>query len=208
MAFPEFPSTSQLPGTAYPSRHAPRFNNSRWESVSGKRTISPKNIFPRWSWTIPFSALRSAAYANGSGAYQELETLVGFFNLRQADGQCFSYEDPEDHTATNQGFGTGDGATTTFQLYRAFGGFSEPVYVADVTQIQKDAVTVDPGDYTVGDTGIVTFAVAPANGVALTWTGTFSFLCRFDDDSLDLERFMQGLSHTGDPISFSSEIAL
>lgn len=206
MVFPAFPTPAYLPGTAYPERHAPEFVTARYVSLSGKRTEAPKSPFPRWNWSIPFAALRSGDYGNGT--YQELETLVGFFNARKADGQCFAYQDPEDHTATDQPFGLGDGTTTIFQLYRAFGGFTEPVYVPDITDVQLDAVVVNPSSYTVGDTGAITFDVAPGNGEQLTWNGEFSFLCRFDADTLDLQRFMKGLSQTGDALKFSSELAV
>lgn len=209
MPFPSFPDSATLLGTSYPQRHSPGFETARWTALSGKRTIAPKSTFPRWSWAVPFSFLRSRAYANNSGAYQELETLVGFFNARSSDGQCFVYRDPEDNSATAQGFGAGDGDTTEFQLYRTFGGFTEPVYAPlDVTSISAGGVVVDPSDYTVGDTGRVTFTVAPADGDALTWTGEFGWLCRFDTDVLALERFLQGLSRTGDALTFSAELGL
>jgi len=41
-------------------------------------------------------------------------------------------------------------------------------------------------NYTIGTSGVVTFTAAPANGAVLTWTGTFSWLCQFDDDELGL----------------------
>lgn len=51
---------------------------------------------------------------------------------------------------------------------------------------------VDPSLYTI-TTGLVAFTNAPANGAAVAWTGMFSFLCRFDDDSEDFEQFMLNL---------------
>ena len=39
----------------------------------------------------------------------------------------------------------------------------------------------------------MTFASAPASGAALTWSGKFGFLCRFDADDLDFEQFMANL---------------
>jgi hypothetical protein len=40
---------------------------------------------------------------------------------------------------------------------------------------------------------LVTFTTAPASGAALTWSGYYAFLCRFDDDVLDFEQFMSKL---------------
>ena len=51
---------------------------------------------------------------------------------------------------------------------------------------------VDPSLYTV-TTGLVAFTNAPAGNAAVLWTGMFSFLCRFDDDSEDFDQFMLNL---------------
>ena len=42
---------------------------------------------------------------------------------------------------------------------------------------------------TMGQTGLVVFNSPPAYGAALTWTGTFNWLCRFDDDSVEFNKF-------------------
>lgn len=50
-----------------------------------------------------------------------------------------------------------------------------------------------PGSNTTGwsvsSTGIVTFNAAPANGVALTWSGSFYYRLRFKQDTSDFEQF-------------------
>lgn len=194
-----------LAGLSYPIPRRPTFNTARYESMSGKRTSSPKQAFPRWRYELPYSFLRSRAYGSDA-AYQELETLIGFFNSRSADGLVFAYEDIEDKTATLQAFGAGDGVTTEFQLYRAYGGFVEPVYSAAVTLITAAAVPVPDTDYTVSDTGVVTFDVAPADTEVLLWTGTFKWLCRFDGDALDVQNIMKGLWEMSAPLAFSTEL--
>ena len=115
---------------------------------------------------------------------------------------------PDDGTATQQGFGSGDGATTEFQLYRALGGFAEPVYApTTVSEVRVAGVAQTVGvDYTLGSLGVIDFTVAPAAGAALDWTGTFDWLCRFEDDSIGLERILMGLWGTGDAVAFSNEI--
>ena len=37
-------------------------------------------------------------------------------------------------------------------------------------------------------TGVVTFSTPPAVGAVLTWTGSFYYLCRFSEDTLDSTR--------------------
>lgn len=191
-----------LPGLGFPVTRTATFQNSRNESMSGKRTIIPQQSIPRWTWGATYGFLRSAAYS--ALGLAELETLVGFFNARQADGMCFLFTDAEDNTVTAAGFGSGDGNTTSFQLYRAYGGFAEPVYAPTPSAVYVAGVAT--GAYTLSSTGMVTFAAAPAAGAALTWDGTFQYLCRFDDDGLDIDKVAKGLHTPKKALTFSSEI--
>ena len=192
------------PGIAWPVKRSPATKSGRIESVSGRRTILPFRSVPRWNWEIPIEFLRSAAW--GIAGFAELETLLGFYNAQVMSGMAFTYQDAEDNAAVNAPFGVGDGVATSFQLVRGYGGFSEPVYAPTGTLVINIA-GVPTSAYTLGPTGIVTFAAAPAVGALLTWTGSFSWICRFDEDTLDVSRFMQGLSSVT-AIKFSNEIAL
>ena len=58
--------------------------------------------------------------------------------------------------------------------------------------ITVGGVFVDPSTYTLSN-GLVTFSAPPSSAAALAWTGYFLFLCRFLDDSMDFENFMQNL---------------
>ena len=175
-----------LPGLAYGVVKAPTFSTRVQTAVSGKELRAAFWQLPIWRYTLVYEFLRS------SSAYTELQTLVGFFLARQGKFDSFLLNDPDDNAVTAQLFGTGDGVTTAFQLARAYGGFVEPVkdlngtaqiYVAGVLK----TVTTD---YTISATGLVTFVVAPANGAALTWTGSFFWRVRFDLDAIDFTKFM------------------
>ena len=58
--------------------------------------------------------------------------------------------------------------------------------------ISAAGVYLDPTGYAIAN-GAVTFTTAPPSGATLTWSGYFAFLCRFLDDSVDFEQFMQNL---------------
>ena len=96
----------------------------------------------------------------------------------------FNFKDWSDYTATDESFGTGDGSTTVFPLYKnyTFGAqtFQRRIYLpVSPIALKKDGVTTGSGysvDYT---TGTVTYSVAPADGVDLTWTGEFDIPVRF-----------------------------
>ncbi len=193
-----------FPGVTFPVKRRAVVSTARHESIGGKRTLLPLRSVPRWEWELPFDVLRSSAYSSGS--YSELETLLAFYNNQSTSGMCFNYLDSEDNSATAQQFATGDGSTTAFQLLRARGGFSEPVYspIAGYTVYVNGVAKTLGTDYTQAK-GAITFAAAPASGAVLTWTGQFYWLCRFTEDMFEESRFSLGL-HEAKSLKFASEI--
>lgn len=198
MTVPAFPV---LPGLVYPVKRTPTVLTARNEAVSGKRTVLPQRSTPRHVWELGVEFMRSKAWQ--TGAITEFETFIGFVMSCLTAGSCFSYLDAEDQVAANQPFGQGDGITTQFQLVRSLGGFAEPVYLPTITTIKVAGTPT--AAYTLGATGIVTFTVAPVLGASLVWNGIFAWLCRFDDDAMETNRFMSGL-YEAKSIAFSSEI--
>jgi uncharacterized protein (TIGR02217 family) len=199
MAVQTFPS---FPGLTFPiGRSGPTFDTVVHESINGKQTTYPKRITPKWQWTIDFEMLRSSA------AFLEMQTLAGFYASVLGRAYTFGYTDSEDNSATTQLFGTGDGVSLTFQILRAIGGFVEPVYLptGSPTIFVNGTAMALGTDYVISVSGAVVFMVAPAHGAALTWTGSFNWLCRFDDDKVDFSNFMVGLWEAK-KISFTSVI--
>lgn len=179
-------------GITYPVKKMPEWDTDFQRSISGKVTTLARYSYPIYHFELPISFLRTAA------AYKEFQDLMAFYNSVNGRANLFRFADPDDGTATAQSFGTGDGTTTTFQLVRAISGLSfswvDPVYYPVTAAIYKNAVLQTLGvDYTLSTTGLVTFTVAPAAAAALTWTGTFNWLCRFDDDSQSFEQFVSDI---------------
>ena len=91
---------------------------------------------------------------------------------------------------------TGDGSTTTFPFIVSIGGYTlSPANVGAVSAIYLDGIG-QIGGYTVHTTPLapcVTFATAPAAGIAIAADFHWYVLCRFDDDSEDVEEFMTQL---------------
>ena len=52
------------------------------------------------------------------------------------------------------------------------------------------AAPITQADYTLGLTGIIASTVVYTVGLLLTWTGSFFYRCRFDDDSFTASQFM------------------
>lgn len=99
---------------------------------------------------------------------------------------AFGFVDQLDHTATDEDFGAGDGATTVFQLAKISVIDTVP-YVRNCHLILSAAVKVNGVATPVAldaRRGKVTFDAAPANGAVLTWSGEFALWVRFDNDYL------------------------
>nr|WP_294564475.1 DUF2460 domain-containing protein [uncultured Rhodopila sp.] len=183
MAIPVFPT---LIGQAYPLARSVIWKTSTQESWSGKETRTGAWTYPKYQWSAPFELLRSDL------TYAELQTLLGFVNSLNGGLLPFYFSDPADNAVLNQGFGTGDGATTAFQLVRAFGGFAEPMQSINGTPlIYVNGVATTA--FTLSNVGVVTFAAPPASGASITWSGSYYWLCKLDKDQTDFSMFMNGL---------------
>lgn len=169
-----------FPGLSWGVSRKPIWNNRAQKTASGRRTVVEYSSYPMYLWTLRFNVLRQYS------TLTEMEELLGFFNQMRGIADLFLYKDIADYNCTNEPFGTGDGTTKKFQLQRAFGGHTEPVYAPKVGLSIRKAGVVQASGYTVSETGLVEFATAPANGAALDWTGEFYFRCAFTQDSMEL----------------------
>ena len=202
MTLPVFPT---LTGVDWDIERKILWATNRYVSVSGLRTSSPLRTLPTRSWKIRISLLRSGVFQGQT--LTEMESLAGLYNKCCGAAYPFSYRDDADCTALLQVFGTGSGGSAkTFQLCRSVGGFTEPVFLpGSPISVYKNGVVQSPSSYSVGPTGLVTFNTAPASGVVLTWSGSYSWLCRFDEDSLETVQAMPGRFSVSS-LSFTSEL--
>ena len=125
-------------------------------------------IASRGATSEPLQEVYNAFLATGGGEYS------------------FDFEDWRDKTATDEVFGIGDGADTTFSFVKSY-SFGSATHERRIYRlngsptIKADGVTVAPADYTLDtELGTITFDVAPLNAVELTWTGNFYVPVRFD----------------------------
>jgi uncharacterized protein (TIGR02217 family) len=153
---------------------------------------------------------RNASWANSRRRYDiaygirridDLAAVVAFFEARNGRLYGFRFKDWADHkscapsqtpAATDQLIGVGDGERTTLPLPKTYasGGQSwsraitKPV--ARTVRIAPN-VTEQPSGWSVDtSTGIVTFATAPATGIAIRAGFEFDVPVRFDTDALDV----------------------
>ena len=186
MSLNQFPT---LPGQQFLSLKTPLWSTQIAEATSGRERRRQVWSYPRWSFEVSFEFLRDNV------TQDELNKIRVFFNNTAGRYSEFGYLDPYDNAVTTMPFGTGDGTTKSFQITRTTtaGGisFTEPLFAfVGTPTIYKNGVSTTA--FTISN-GMVTFTTAPAAGVALTWTGQFMFLCRFDSDEMSPAQMMAQL---------------
>ena len=214
-----------LPGLAFPvDRVAGNWDTTREVAVSGKEVRYANRTQARRKYTVDIEGLDS------SGKYSSITTnslqqLEAFFNSCFGSALIFNFWDVDDNTVTGQQFGTGDGATTAFQLVRTASGYVDNIFAPltaggtitvpsanggttsapySVPAIYAAGTLVSSANYSITN-GLVTFNTAPASGAALTVNMSYYWPCNFDDDSLALSKFMYGL-YEAKKLSFTTRI--
>jgi uncharacterized protein (TIGR02217 family) len=169
---------------------SPVFSTATGLHVSGREVRAAKYVAPLWAIELNYDLLGMVS------PNTELQEIVGFFEERGGEAASFYFEPPMLSPAWTQALGAGDGTTSTFAFAVAIGGAAiAPENVGTVSAVYLDGVAQSSG-FLVNATALapsVTFATAPAAGVAVTADFRWYFLCRFDDDSADTEEFMATL---------------
>jgi hypothetical protein len=122
MTTPSFPI---LPGQSWSVHKKPTFSTLVASHASGREVRDALYQNPIWQFELTFDGLDSSDGAYPGLGGQSLQSLMGLFLQCQGQWGAFLYGDPTDYSVCAQGFGTGDGTKTAFQLTRSLGGFSE-----------------------------------------------------------------------------------
>lgn len=204
-------------------KKTPAFNTVL-QKVAAGRGNSSTSLTPYPTWNFEFDLDRIAG--SEASAASVLASFLGTFMACNGSAQLFLFTDPQDHAVSASAGGgmlnvtpsaaapmgvVGDGVSTQFQLARSIAGVAWDILQnVSITALYVAGTPKSLGsDYSVSSTGVVTFASAPANGYALTWTGTFQYLCRFSEDTVDASRVFTVNSGTDQwdisSVKFSSE---
>jgi uncharacterized protein (TIGR02217 family) len=195
------PLLPALPGLAWSRHKKPSFSTRVAQHISGREVRVALMANPLYEFELNYDGLTSSsspiAAQSGLGA-SSLQALMGFFLQLQGQFGTFLYTDPDDNTAAGQLIADGDGATTSFVVGRTLGDWSEPVgWVTSIANVYFNGAAQSASAYSVTAPNILTFAVAPSAGVAITADFSYAFQCRFLDDDLDFEEFMASLWKPG-----------
>ena len=133
----------------------------------------------------------------------DMDAVIAFYEARRGPLIGFRWKDWTDCKSNlpslepdylDQEIGVGDDVTTDFQLCKTYRSGDE-IYCRDIRKPVADTVLIGMGgDALVEDThfsvdlttGVVTFAVAPGEGAAITAGYEFDVPVRFDADRLEM----------------------
>jgi hypothetical protein len=177
-----------LRGVSYPISKTPHWNTITQESISGVKKFLQCYSYPYYVLKIPFSYL-----SDENLRYDDIHTLMGFYNQLGGAGQDFLFADPlfEDNAVVKHTFGIGDGNTTSFRLTRRYGSFIEPVFgIANKPRIYIN--DVETNDFTWDKKGVITFNSAPALRDTIKWTGRWFYRCHFQNDEAEFQQMFMG----------------
>lgn len=170
------------------------FNTLAEQTASGAEYRTATQSLPIYEFDIAYDYLSITDVNNVLGLY--LQSLGGFAN--------FYFDAPNDDTilaANAVAIGIGDGSNKVFTLQKATGPFIEPVggnsnnwgVTAGQNIIYDNGTPVASANYSASDGGFgptITFVTAPVAGHVITWSGVYYYLCRFKDDKLEINQFM------------------
>lgn len=185
-------------------KKTPNFNTVRQKGSAGINSGIALKPYPTWDFEWSLDNIVGHEHTASSVVAQ----FFGTFMATAGGAGLFLFTDPQDNSVTGAQFGKGDGTTTAFQLSRNIFGYPDVIQNTNGTPtIFINGAVADPASIT--GTGVITFSTAPPADSILTWTGSFYYLCRFAEDTVDATRVFtinNGLDHWNfQGIKFSSE---
>lgn len=182
------------PCAAYGWQGGDGFKTTIVEMNNGRENRNAEWAQAKHQYQVPFNNILKSDYIVIKSAHM----------LCRGQLNAFRFRDELDYEASNEIFGEGDGVTTEFQLLKQSlqdgVSYQRLVFAPDVGTVIRVNGSINGAtvDY---ERGTVTFSPAPADGTALTWTGTFGVWVRFNQDYLPFsidngsgtgERFING----------------
>lgn len=192
-----YPNLATTPGLTLDVVRSYRWKTGYQEALSGKQSVISYQAFALVHFEFKYELLRDF-----TGVPSEIRTVVGLHNSMRGRYDTCLYIDPEFSSVTAQQFAVADGTAGPFQLtalYAPTSGAYSGIGASEIIQnlngtptLQDNGTLITSSNYTIGATGLVTFGAGhfPTSGHLLTWTGSFYYRLRFDEDEIDWTKFM------------------
>jgi uncharacterized protein (TIGR02217 family) len=173
------------------SQFSPVFNNVIQEALAGN-----EQRYGKWTKCRGVGNVAYGLLSTDPTYDDDFRAVMALYLAHKGSIYPFRFRDWTDYTATDENFGTGDGAETEFQIHKTYDPsmilLNTPgslTYVRDIflfvaaPTIKVNGVTQTvTTHYAISASGLVTFVTPPANGHAITWSGEFDLPVRFDGD--------------------------
>ena len=135
----------------------------------------------------------------GIRSEDELSQLIAFFRARRGAAKGFRISDPFDNssngmtgtpTMLDQLIGIGNGLTADYRLTKAYGPGSDP-QIRPITRPREETLLVSVDGvpslgWTLGEGGLLSFTLAPAEGAEIRAGFLFDVPVRFAEDRIDI----------------------
>jgi hypothetical protein len=188
-----FPTLPQ----GYPIKVSPVLDTTLGTTKSLREMRVAQQTYPIWDIEILFEQLKDQTqnqtpYVPFTG-YTQYMQLVQLWLMMYGQAGVFYFTCPWDYSRSNQAFGTGDGNTIAFTVYRTWGLGAQATVapvggINAVNTLYVNGVAQSPSSYSVQRNKIV-FNNPPAAGATLSLTFTYYYVCRFTEDDQDYEEF-------------------
>ncbi len=194
----------ELPGLEWDASITPMFNTKIMTSINGRELRASFQAAPKYEISLSYAFLRE------NKGRKELQQLQGFYLERRGAFDSFLYKMPDD----NQFDCTfvGDGATTSFQLYKdmytsqlPLGNTEEKIVgeidpnmwnqtpVKTMWNSNQEKLMWNNAFAQITSEGKYVLSQPIDEGVEVTVTGTYYYRCRFKDDTQQYVNFMHKL---------------
>ncbi|MEO4108199.1 DUF2460 domain-containing protein [Acinetobacter pittii] len=198
----------ELPGLEWDTSITPMFNTKIMTSINGRELRASFQAAPKYEISLSYAFLRE------NKGRKELQQLHGFYLERRGAFDSFLYKMPDD----NQFECTfiGDGATTSFQLYKEMytsqlplGNTKEQIVgeidpnmwnqtpVKTMWNSNQEKLMWNNAFAQITSDGKYVLSQPIDEGVEVTVTGTYYYRCRFKDDTQQYVNFMHKLWKAG-----------
>ncbi|OTU28388.1 hypothetical protein CAT59_07460 [Acinetobacter pittii] len=194
----------ELPGLEWDTSITPMFNTKIMTSINGRELRASFQSAPKYEISLSYAFLRE------NKGRKELQQLQGFYLERRGAFDSFLYKMPEDNEFSCTF--VGDGATTSFQLYKdmytsqlPLGNTEEQIVgevdpnmwnqtpVKNMWNSNQEKLMWNTASAQVTSDGKYILSQPIEEGVEVTVKGTFYYRCRFKDDTQQYVNFMHKL---------------
>lgn len=194
----------ELPGLEWDASITPMFNTKIMTSINGRELRASFQAAPKYEISLSYAFLRE------NKGRKELQQLQGFYLERRGAFDSFLYKMPDDNQFDCRF--VGNGATTSFQLYKDMYtsqlplGNTEEQIISDVDpnmwnqvpaktmwNTHQEKLMWNNVSAQVTSDGKYVLSEPLEEGIEITISGTYFYRCRFKDDTQQYVNFMHKL---------------